>query len=62
MTTITPTLDIPPEIAEGLAEGIYYRTGGVIREVAGKQPVVTWLREVPNTSVNIQHLVPAFSI
>ncbi|MEY3302720.1 MAG: hypothetical protein ACK5RE_08190 [Pseudanabaena sp.] len=52
MITITPTLDIPPEIAEGLANGIYYRTGGVIREVFGKKELVTWLRDVPNTSVN----------
>ena len=52
MITITPTLEIPPAIAEGLANGIYYRTGGVIREVVGKKNLVTWLRDVPNTSVN----------
>jgi len=51
MITITPTLDIPPEIAQGLANGIYERTGGVIQEVVGKK-VVTWLRDVPNASVN----------
>ncbi|MBD2150506.1 hypothetical protein H6F44_10295 [Pseudanabaena sp. FACHB-1277] len=50
MITITPTLEIPPEIAEGLANEIYYRVGGVIREVAGTKPIVAWLREVPNTS------------
>ena len=52
MITITPTLEIPPEIAEGLANGIYYRVGGVIREFSGKQPIVTWLRDVPNAVTN----------
>ncbi len=52
MITITSTFEVPAEIAQGLTDGIYYRVGGVIREVAGKQPIVTWLRDVPKASVN----------
>ena len=52
MITITLTLDIPPKIAEELANGIYYRTGGMIRKVAGTKSIVTWLRDVPNVSMN----------
>jgi len=51
MITITPTLEIPPEITEGLMKGIYERIGGVVREVGSKQ-VVIWLRDAPNISVN----------
>jgi hypothetical protein len=52
MITITPTFEVPAAIAQGLTDGIYERVGGVIREVAGKKPIVTWLRDVPNASVN----------
>ena len=52
MITITPTFEVPAAIAKGLTDGIYERAGGVIREVAGTKPIVTWLRDVPNASVN----------
>jgi len=52
MITIKPALEIPSEIAEGLTSGIYERIGGVIREVSGTKPIVTWLRDVPDASVN----------
>ena len=51
MITITPTLELPSEIAQGLTSGIYERMGGVIQKVGNKQ-VVTWLRDAPNVSVN----------
>lgn len=50
MITITPTFEIPPEIAQGLTNGIYERSGGVIRAVAGTKPIIAWLREVPDAS------------
>jgi hypothetical protein len=49
--TVNTTLEIPPEIATGLADGIYERIGGVIREVGSKH-VVAWLREIPSVSLN----------
>jgi hypothetical protein len=52
MIMITPTFEVPAVINQGLTDGIYERVGGVIREVAGKKPIVTWLRDVPNTSVH----------
>ena len=60
MITITPTLEIPPEIVEGLTSGIYERIGGVIRGVDGTKPIVTWLRDAPNPSVN--NLTPLLDI
>ena len=50
MITITPTFEVPAAIAQGLTDGIYERVGGVIREVAGRKHIVTWLRDVPNAS------------
>ncbi|BBC24735.1 hypothetical protein [Pseudanabaena sp. ABRG5-3] len=52
MITLTPTFEVPAVIAQGLTDGIYERAGGVVREVAGKKPIFTWLRDVPNASVN----------
>ncbi len=49
--TVNTTLEIPPEIAAGLADGVYERIGGVIREVGNKH-VVAWLREIPSVSLN----------
>lgn len=44
MPSIEVLLEIPPAIAQGLANGTFERVGGVIREVGNKQ-VVAWLRE-----------------
>lgn len=44
MSSIEVLLEIPPAIAQGLANGTLERVGGVIREVGNKQ-VVAWLRE-----------------
>ena len=54
MPSIEVLLEIPPAIAQGLANGTLERVGGVIREVGNKQ-VVAWLREggqlVNNTDI-----------
>ena len=54
MPSIEVLLEIPPAIAQGLANGTLERVGGVIREVGNKQ-VVAWLREggqlVNNTNI-----------
>jgi hypothetical protein len=50
-TAITATFEIPSEIAEGLANGLYERSGGIVRKVGSKQ-VVAWLREIPGSSLN----------
>jgi hypothetical protein len=44
METLTATFLIPDWVSAGLANGLYERVGGVIREVGTKQ-VVAWLRE-----------------
>ena len=44
MSSIEVLLEVPPAIAQGLANGTLERVGGVIREVGNKQ-VVAWLRE-----------------
>jgi len=44
METLTATFLIPDWVSAGLANGLYERVGGVIREVGNKQ-VVAWLRE-----------------
>ena len=66
MITITRTFEVPAVIDQGLTDGIYERVGGVIREVAGKKPIVTWLRDVPDASVNnlptIENLASSASI
>lgn len=49
MNIVEATFNIPPYIAQGLANGTYERVGGVIRETASKK-VVTWLRELHDTS------------
>jgi len=43
------TFDLPKHIEQGLLSGKYERVGGVVREMKTKQ-VVTWLREVGNSS------------
>jgi len=54
MPSIEVLLEVPPAIAQGLANGTLERVGGVIREVGNKQ-VVAWLREggqlVNNTDI-----------
>ncbi len=44
MPVIEVLLEVPPAIAQGLANGTLERVGGVIREVGSKQ-IVVWLRE-----------------
>lgn len=44
MSSIEVLLEVPPAIAQGLANGTLERVGGVIREVGSKQ-IVVWLRE-----------------
>ncbi|PSN13997.1 hypothetical protein C7293_13475 [filamentous cyanobacterium CCT1] len=56
VTSVNATFDIPQKIAEGLASGTLERVGGVVREVGSKR-VVAWLREIPNTSANLEHIL-----
>jgi hypothetical protein len=50
-TSITTRFEIPSEIAKGLANGLYERSGGIVRKVGNKQ-VVAWLREVSGSPLN----------
>lgn len=49
MSTIKLSFLLAEHLAKGLADGTYARVGGVIRDVATKQPVA-WLREVLEVS------------
>lgn len=49
MNIVEATFHIPAYIAQGLANGTYERVGGVVRETGSKK-VVTWLRELHDTS------------
>src|SRR5512141_1905352 len=49
MSTVEATLQIPEQIAQGIANRTYERVGGVVREVGSKR-IVTWLREASETA------------
>lgn len=47
---VQPRLDVPPEILEGLASGVYKRFGGIVRH-ATQGYIVKHLAEAPNEAI-----------
>lgn len=57
MPTVNATFYIPKPIAQGLANGIYERIGGVIREANSKK-IVAWLREGSEAGKILESVLP----